>query len=270
MSLFFFLPLYYQLLSAYQPSNNPQSTITSTSSQLVSGALRRPAQSDDNLKSEIYTTTIAVLGDSMIDTLGLDIPQLQTAISKYFPQKKVKILNYGVGASNIEYALYRLTNNYEYLGKKYDSLISQNPDIIIIESFAYNNFGNSQSGIDKQWLNLGSITTIIKSKLPQTKIILAATIAPNSITFGNGIVNTNFTALDKIEQTNTIKLYLQNLINFATSKKYPLADAYHLSLINNEGNPDFINTTDYLHPSTLGGEFFCDTIAKTIFDNQLL
>jgi hypothetical protein len=214
--------------------------------------------------------TIAVLGDSMIDTLGASIPALETALNQYFPGKKFKIINYGVGASNIEYALFRLKNNYQYNNQNHPSLLSLKPDIIVIESFAYNNFGNTQAGIDRQWQALSNITTIIQNELPATKIVLAATIAPNSLSFTNGVKDLHLTNLEKIEKTKTIKIYLQNTVNFATSQKFPLANAFTPSLKNDEGLPELISTTDNLHPSSLGAQFFSDTLAKALFDNHLV
>jgi len=207
----------------------------------------------------------------MIDTLGTGAPALQNALARYYPGRKFRIFNYGVGASHIEYALYRLTQDYDYDGQHYPSLISRKPDIIIIESFAYNNFGNTQEGIDRQWLNLGAITTTIREKLPNTKIILAAVPAPNSQNFASGAPGINLNVLDQQEKTKTIKIYLQNLVNFATSQKYPLANAYTPSLTaQDEGLPDLISETDHLHLSDLGLQFLSDTIASTLHDKKII
>lgn len=283
------IPLFYQLFEAYKPYviNNPVVSIptptpipTFIPTPTPVAVIPTPTPTTNqvlnidttnlNIGGDGKIYTVAVLGDSMIDTLGENIPQLETSLTRYFPNKKFSILNYGVGSSDIEYAFFRLNNSYQYLNKNFPSLISQNPDIIVIESFAYNNFGNSQSGIDRQWLGLGAITTTIKEKLPNCKIVLASTIAPNSLIFANGNPNAYFTSFEKIEKTNTIKLYLQNLINFANSEHFPLADAYFPSLLKNEGMIDLINPDDNIHPSELGKEFFCDTVAKTIFENNLI
>jgi len=277
------IPLFYQLLEAYHPSSLSYSDTTSVSSLATILPLTPILSAEPAISTPISSQvlgaaiggngkiiTIAVLGDSMIDTLTPSLPQLQTALQEYYPTTKFNLLNYGGGGSNIEDGLNRLLNDHEYLGKKIPSLISQKPDIIVVESFAYNNFGNSESGINRHWLDLGAIVHNIKTLLPDTKIVLAATIAPNSIVFGNGIKDSHFTALDKLEKSKTIRLYLQNLVNFATSENYPLADAYQPSLFNDEGYLPFINSGDHLHPSGPGGEFFCDTVAKAIFDHKLI
>jgi len=282
-------PLSHLFLQSYKPSSNyslKQNPVLGTSISIQSGFPKptnhkslpiQPIINNQQSSSKIppiggFTKpiTIAVLGDSMIDTLKPNIPQLVIALKKHYPDQFFNILNYGYGASNIEFGLFRLTNNHQYLGKNIPSLISQNPDLIIIESFAYNNFGNSQQGIDRHWLSLGAITSMIKKELPGAHILLATTIAPNSIIFGNGIDGINWSGLEKIEKANTVKLYLQNTINFATSQNFPLANAYTPSLINNEGNPYFISKSDSLHPSDIGTQFFCDVVTKSILDNKLI
>ena len=214
--------------------------------------------------------TIAVLGDSMIDVMQPELPQLSSSLKKLYPQHQFKLLNYGVGASNIEYAAERLTSNYTYLEKEFSSLLSQNPDIIIIESFAYNHGENSQSGLDRQWLALAKIIETIKSR-SQAKIVLAAAIGPDENTLCDGIDGINLPPDQKREKAQTIRAYLQNLINFATSQNYPLADAYHSSLDSNgNSRPIYINAGDHLHPSGPGGELLAKKIAEAIFKNNLL
>lgn len=255
------IPLAYQLLQAYQPESvlpiqTVQLSIIGSTSMPIPTTIPQVNSISQHIKGEV---TIGVLGDSMIATLDQNMPQLAKSLAKYYPNTKFNFLNFGASSTTIEQALSRLPQ-----------LINQKPDIIAIESFAYNNLGNTQAGYDRQWLTLGAITTEIKQKLPRTKIILTTTIAPNSVIYGNGIVNLNLTALDKVERTKTIKLYLQNMVNFANSEKYPIADTYNFSLNQNEGLTDLISSTDHLHPSDYGKEVFCDILADTIAKNKLI
>jgi hypothetical protein len=216
------------------------------------------------------TFIIAVLGDSMIDVMQPDLPQLKSALQKYFPQAQFKFLNYGVGASNIEYALQRLTSDYTYLDRDFPSLLSQNPDIVVVESFAYNHWDNDQVGLDRQWLALAKIIETIKAK-SEARIVLASTIGPDETALCDGIDGFNLPPDQKREKAQTIRTYLQNLINFATSQGYPLADAYHPSLENNgNGKAVYINANDHLHPSGPGGELLAQKIAEAVYKFSLL
>ena len=279
------IPLYYQLLSAYRSplasslvqskasgsvlglsTSSTQTSPTPTPSPKITTPT--PTQSPSSVGGNGQLTTIALLGDSMIDTLNLD--HLQSSLQQYFPNRKFEIFDYGVGSSDIEYALYRLKNDYRYQGQLHQSLLSLKPDIIVIESFAYNNFGNTQDGFNRQWLALGALTTEIKNNLPNTKILLASTIAPQSSHFANGS-GTTYTAIEKIEKTSTIKLYLQKLNNFASSQGFPLADAYTPSLDSqNQGLSELISTSDHIHPSQLGSQFFSDILSQALQKEKLL
>jgi len=214
--------------------------------------------------------TIAVLGDSMIDVMQPGLPQLTKALKKFYPQAQFQLLNHGVGATNIEYGMSRLTSDYNYLGQHFPSLLSQNPDIVVVESFAYNHWENSQSGLDRQWLVLAKIVDTIQNQ-SQAKIVLAATIGPDETTLCDGIDGLQLPPDQKREKAQAIRAYLQNLINFANSQGYPLADAYHVST-NSSGNgrPVYINAGDHLHPSGPGGELFAQKIAEAIYKNKLL
>lgn len=275
MSPLLFFPLYYQLLEAYHPSSYPPSTpiianvaevIPSPKNAQVLG-LSTTSPSLAPVGGDGQVLNLALIGDSMIETLS--DTTCQASFQKYFPTTKFNLLKYGYGSTNIESAAERLTENTTYLDQNNPSILSQDPDIILIESFAYNNFGNSQSGIDRQSRALQNLIDTIKKKSSSIKIILASTIAPNSVTFGNGAKDVHYSALEKIDKSTTIKLYLQNLINFAGKNKLPLADAFHPSLFGRDGLNELINPADNIHPSELGSELFCDTVAKTIFDNQL-
>jgi hypothetical protein len=262
------IPIFYQLLEAYHPAPSysaPVSIVVSPTPTpakvLGATTIATPTPiAPQNIGGEGRVITIAVLGDSMIETLGKDLPALKNSLRQYFPYDIFNLINYGTGSQNINYGL----------SQELPAMIPQNPDIVVIESFAYNNFGNTEDGINRHWLTLGAISTSIKQKLPKAKIIIAATIAPNSVLFENGVKNVYLTSLEKLERTSTIKLYLQNAVNFANSQGFPLADAYHLSLFNNNGLKEFINPTDNLHPSTAGATLFSDIVADTIFRNKLL
>lgn len=268
-----FFPLYYQLLEAYRPVSFTPSTpsisivesIPTPTPKVISIKTLVPSYIASNNDGDI---DMVFLGDSMIDTLSYNI--CQASFRRYFPGKQFNILKYGYGSTNIESAFKRLTETTSYLGKENPSILSQNPKIIVIESFAYNNFGNSQNGIDRQTKALQNIIDTIKNKLPDTKIVLAATISPNSVVFGNGIKDMHFSAFEKIEKTNTIKVYLQNIVNFAGKNSYALADAFHPSLFGSNGLESLINSADHLHPSSLGTELFCDTVAKTVLDHKFI
>lgn len=252
--------------SADPLSTDPEtgSTLTPTITHVSGGSVAIRSTGKDSY-------TIAVLGDSMVDTLGPDIPHLQAKLDQVFPYTNFTLLNYGVGATNIEYGLNRITNDYSYLDKPIPSLVSQHPDIVVVESFGYNPFPFETGALDKHWLTMGTITDTLKNQIPGVKIIVAATIAPHSDSFGDGAPGVSFDPEFKKNHTSNIKKYIRSAINFAGSQHYPLADAFTPSLTSDgEGNPLFINPGDHIHPSDAGKALFAEKIVAALVDNRLL
>ncbi len=214
--------------------------------------------------------TIALLGDSLVDTLGPGIPDLQTELKRFFPGVNFNLLNYGVGATNIEYGLTRITNGYNYLGNQIPSLVSQNPDIVVVESFGYNPIPN-EINLDRYWLDLAHVIDSLKANLPNARILMAATIAPDAKTFGDGAAGLAFSPIDKQQHVTLIKSYLEDAVSFAKSEHLPLADAYHPSL-GGDGNglEAYINQGDHIHYSPAGRAFFARIVAGAIINNKLL
>lgn len=268
------IPLFYQLLQAYRPNPtnyfSPKTTVVNTKTTANISPTPSPVANIVTTNPEPLAIggdqaapnkviRIALLGDSMIDTIKDDISYFKKSLSTYYPDTFFMITPYAYPASTIEKGLDKLK----------EEVVPTKPDIIVVESFAYNNYGNNQQGTDKHWLNLGAITSTIDEKLPNTRIVISATIAPNSIIFANG--KENYSALEKIEKTSTIKNYLQNAVNFATSQRFPLANTYNISTdIKNEGLKELIDPVDNIHPSEAGAKLYFDTITKTIFDNNLI
>lgn len=206
--------------------------------------------------------TIGLLGDSMIDTLGPDLPHLRKVLTEKWPKTTFTLINYGAGATNIESGIDRLVNQTTYLGITRPPLLSHNLDIIVVESFAYNHWNNDQTGLDRQWITLTRIVETIKSHNPNIKIILAATIAPYCPTYTDG--SANLPADRKFIECQTVIAYLKNMENFARSTRLPFANVFTASLKGHEGDPKYINSGDHIHPSDKGKELFAQIITKTL------
>ena len=235
------------------PSPTPETEINPLSNRYVT----------KNKKSYV----IALLGDSMTDTEGEGFPYLQERLRIKIPQVNYDILNYGASSTDLVYGLFRLTNNYTYINKDIPALLSRNPDLIVIESFAYNHWSPSEEDMNKQWSTLIKIVDTIKSA-GNTKIVFLSTIAPNNAYYGKNIADIHWTTEQRTEQSETAKKYLINHLNFAKSAKMDYIDAYSVSLDSrNQGMLKYINTSDYLHPSVDGHLLVADLISDWIVDN---
>ncbi len=208
--------------------------------------------------------SIALLGDSMTDTLGPDAPELKNSLKKIFPQTHVTIRNFGVGGENIESAINRITNSYTYLGVHHQSVASFAPDIVIIESCGYNPFP-VDGALNRHWLSLAKAVDRVKLSIPNAKILISVTIAPNATVFGDGAAGLSFSPTDKWQRVNVIKTYLENAVRFAKGEKLPLADAYHRSLEpDGNGKLSFINAGDHIHYSDAGRVYMGQILSEAI------
>lgn len=215
--------------------------------------------------------TIAFLGDSMIDTMGPGLLAVKTKLSSTFTETNFSLLNYGVGGTNIDYGIQRITNGYNYLGSQIPSLASTHPDIVVLESFGYNPFPDADGGVNRHWIALGNAINTLRQTIPGIRIVIAATIAPNSKVFGDGAPGITFSAQDKIQRTTIIKEYLDSTVKFAASEHLPLADAYHASLDGNgDGILTYINGGDHIHYSDAGRALFAQKITDAIRGSHLL
>jgi len=208
--------------------------------------------------------TISLLGDSMIETCGEGCPYLYDSLHLLYPNVGFKIYNNGLPSTDIARGYSRLTSEYEFNGVQKPVLLNE-PDIIVVESFAYNPWSNSQSDLDKYWLILAHIVDTIRAQ--NRKVIFLATIAPNSAVYAKTSAGTSWSEQERWDRAKTVKLYLDTFVNFAKNQKIPLVDVYSASLdTKDEGDLTYINKSDYIHPSVEGFRFMADRLARGIGD----
>jgi hypothetical protein len=230
-----------------------------------------PTPQPETRRAKKSAVTIALLGDSMMDTMGPDAPALKSLLSKTYPGTEFTIKNYGVGGTNIEYGIERITNGYTYLGNPIPALSSIQPDIVVVESFGYNPFPFDEGAMDKHWLSMAKVVDTLHSSIPGVKIVIGSTIAPNWNVFGDGAAGIAFASLDKQQRVANIKKYLDNAVKFAKSQNLPLADAYHTSMdASGNGKLAYINPGDHIHYSDAGRVLFAVKILGAIVTNRLL
>lgn len=238
------------------PENTPVPTPPVTKPTVTFGQITTPsptpeAQPTPKATAGKHSYTIAFLGDSMIDTMGPDLPAVADDLKATYPATNFTLLNYGVGATNIEYGIERITNDYTYLGKQIPALDSTHPDIVVLESFAYNPFSDPDGGVNRHWLDLGKAVDTLRQNIPSVKIVIAATIGPNSAVFPGNLA--------------AVRAYLESTVAFAKGEHLPLVDAYHPSLDRNgNGLLAYIKPGDHIHYSDAGRTFFAHLIVNTL------
>lgn len=202
---------------------------------------------------------IAILGDSMVDTAGKGFFGLEKRLNDYYPEADIEVFNYGAGATDLENGLFRLTNDYQYLGEIVPALLKVEPDIVIVESMAYNHWTDAQEDLDRQWLTMGRIVETIK-KDSQAEAVFLTTIAPNTKVYAKNIDGLNLTEEDRLNRVKTVRMYIKNMINFSSSQGVPLINIYQATLgEGGEGGLKYI-AEDGLHPSGEGHKLTAEMI----------
>lgn len=206
---------------------------------------------------------IVMIGDSMTESLGNN-DELRAYLKKYYPDKTFLVLNYGYGATNILSVPERLEKETIH-GRKFQPILDIPFDIIILESFGHNPLSDYplEEGLEKQNETLDYIVKKIRDTHPNAKLILMATIAPNSKKYGGD--GLDLTPEKRAAWANERKQYIKNHIKYAKDHQIPLINVYQKSL-NKDGDGDlnYIETKSYIHPSPLGLYLIGEEVAKVV------
>lgn len=211
------------------------------------------------LKKASYS--IAIFGDSMVDTMGEKLEYLQKALANKYPRTKFNLYNYGIGGQNVEQGLARFESSFVNKERQYPPLSAINPDVLIIGSFAYNPF--SAHDRNRHYVLLKDLIT--KAKSVSLHVYLLAEIAPLKTGFGKGKNGVNIPEDAALERASHIIEQLDDVINLSRIENIPLINVYYESKVDGSfGNSKFVNKDDGIHPSEAGHLFTAELIVKNI------
>ncbi len=209
-----------------------------------------------------------MIGDSMTETLG-NSDELKKFLGDYYPGKSFEVLNYGFGATSILSVMDRITKETEH-GRKFRPIQDIDYDLVMLESFAENPLSQypGNEGLQHQTEELDKIVSKLKETNPQGKIVFVASISPNSIIFAKNQVD--LSPEKRAEWVKERIAYIKNHIAYAESHNIPVINIFEKSFLDNgDGNPDYISTDDYIHPSPKGIIFISKQIADFISKNNI-
>jgi hypothetical protein len=198
-----------------------------------------------------------MLGDSMTDTAGPDCIELKQQLEQHYPETPFELFNYGVGGTRVGYGLWRLTHEYEFRGIKYAPLVAINPDIVLLESFAYNNGsdGDFPGGLEHFRDMHYQIVATLRAKTG-AEIVFVVTVAPDPDRFLESVSNFIFTPPPVLRRMAEERVkYLQEGLKIAAELGLPVVNVYQATLdAASRGVPlgTFIDQNDWIHPSAAG------------------
>lgn len=254
--------LYPQQTISYLPSNPidnfinqfvkpPTLDVQITTGSVVASIVSAVKQIINPLPKKSFYT-IAIFGDSMVQTMGESLPYLQKELTKKYPQIKFQLYNFGVGSENIGQGLDRFPKTFQSL----------RPDILIIGSFAYNPYYPYDR--EKYVYNLTQLLTKAKEITPNTYLFVE--IAPLKRGFGQGNQGVNWPADLAYEHATQIIAHLAGAKEIAGVLQIPVIDVFSKTWINKEleGNKKYVNTSDGIHPSVAGHQLTAETIVSSL------
>lgn len=250
-----------------QKNISSSGTVLASSIDKFSPILKEIKPMDDVISLKTANKTIAIFGDSMVDTMETNLPYLSSELKKYYPNYHFTFLNYGVGAENAAAGISRINSNFSYKDRNYQPITSIGADIIILGSFAYNPYQDDQ--ITQYENDLKNLIQIFNNT--SAKIILLAEIAPLKTSFGDGPNGVNWDDNTSYLHASKIDSYLEKAISVAQSQNISVIDLYHQTIDQNgEGIAKFVNSSDGIHPSQKGHEYIASQISVFLVKNKLI
>lgn len=206
--------------------------------------------------------SIAVFGDSMVDTMGENLEYLQIAMKSRYPNTTIRYYNYGIGSQNVVDGFARFKIPFNYKTRNFDSIPQLRPDIIIVGSFAYNIFTPHDK--IKHWLALWNL--VQEAKNTGSDVYMLAEIAPLKVGFGKGPGGVNWAEDNAHQHAGKITEQLENAVYLARDHlKVPLINAYSATKVDGKfGAKRFVDPNDGIHPSIEGHGLMAEMIAATI------
>ncbi|MBI2051246.1 hypothetical protein HYT33_00620 [Candidatus Roizmanbacteria bacterium] len=208
--------------------------------------------------------TIAIIGDSMVDTMGERLEYLEHALKKKYPETTFFLYNYGKGSENVSEGIARFSEEFKYKDRNFPPLPKIQTDIIIIGSYGYNPLYPFDR--DRHWLTLTQLVNTAKQK-KDAEVYMLAEIAPLVRDFGRGPGGVDWPDNLRYEHAQQIIQQLENAVSLSRALGVPLVNSYEKSIDNQqtkEGKRELVNSFDGIHPSVKGHEFIADAIVEAL------
>lgn len=225
-------------------------------------------------KKQVYT--IAMIGDSMTVSLGPHGGGFSEYINALYKNnetdpQRIIIDNYAK-SSNILAVNDQLSKKRTISEYTFGPLLSEEYDLILVESYGYNPLSQYgvEDGIKKQNEELDKLMTKLITSRPHAAIVFVATIAPNVQNFAK-MTQTKIPETQRRAQAEERIAYLKNHIEYAKKHNIPLVNIYEKSLTpTGEGNMEYIDPSDDIHPSAIGVIFIGRELGDFIYSQQIL
>jgi len=213
--------------------------------------------------------TVALLGDSMTDCWG-DAKELRDELVRLRPQVEWDIENHGLGGTRLGYGLWRLSNDYDKNGARRACLSFGGPDLVLVESFAYNNRADGQGWVDEYLGVMREVVGMLR-RTTRAKVLLWNTIAPDREHFIEPVLAFHATSFERRrEMADEVTLYQNALRELARAQGWAFADVAGETSRRSEPLALWINQSDGIHPSRAGYKLCAQVLGEALERENLL
>jgi hypothetical protein len=212
---------------------------------------------------------IACLGDSMTAFWGSEMPELLHSLEREFPEQPFELFNYGVSGTRAEYGIYRITHDFPnpFGAGSQKCLSSVSPDLVVVESFAYNHRLDGKHRIDNYQKVLQRMFEVLRETTP-AQLVFLITIPPDMDNFLDHVPTYRDVTLElRQEWAAYSDMYLQAAVQFAQNENVPYINVYQRVREKVESGVPiswFIDQNDHIHPSRYAYELIAEEIAAAI------
>jgi hypothetical protein len=217
---------------------------------------------------------IAIIGDSMTEKWGPDCPQLAAELSRLYARTSFEIENHGLSNTRAGYGLWRISHDYKDSSNLYRPCLSYgDPDIVIIESFAYTNCEDDAESLSEYRDVLRNIWDEIE-RTTSAKALFYVTIPPDRERFLETTNNFYFTSkVTRQRLADRATLYLEEALRIAQDEAWPTADVYSevkKKVAMGDKLRRYINQSDCLHPSVYGYQAIARVLVRAVDDYAMI
>lgn len=219
-------------------------------------------------------TKIALLGDGMTERWGPSCPQLLAELQRLYSRTEFEIENHGLAGTRAGYGLWRVSHDYKDGHGEYRPCLSYgDPDIVIIESFAYTNCNDDVESLADYRDVLRTLWDEVE-RTTAAKMLFHVTIPPDRERYLESLNNYYFTPKATRQRlADRVTLYLEEALRIAADEEWPIADAFsdvQKRITGGDKIRRYINQSDNIHPSVYGYEAIARVIVRAVDDYRMI
>ena len=217
---------------------------------------------------------IVLIGDDTISRWGPHCAPLAEELNRIFIRNTFHVENCGVAGSRAGHGIYRVSHDYrDESGALHPCIAQGNPDLVIVESFAYTNCNDDAEGLTDYREVLRNLWNEVE-RTTAAKMMFLVSLPPDRERFlENSDFFFNTPKATRQRMADRAKLYLEEAINIARDEEWPLADAYSETLkavAKGDRLRRYINQSDCVTPSGYGYAMMARVLAREIDAHRMV